>query len=285
MNRWDKAVMESCRAREVLGWRVKSGVGIWEPETLVLPASVVCAFSSRQGGVSGGPYTSLNLGLHVGDRPEDVVTNRRRFSEALGIDLESWVAGSQVHGKDVAVVGRKDRGRGALSQDTALPALDGLVTNEPGVWLTSYYADCVPLLFWDVHGRAVGVAHAGWRGTLAQVGLQVVVKMAEAFGSDPGEIHVLVGPAIGSCCYSVGEELADAFEKEFGREPLIRRQGRTYLDLKLANREYLVRGGIPPDQIYLSTLCTSCLPGVFFSHRRDKSPTGRMAAVIGLRKP
>jgi YfiH family protein len=277
--------MESCGAKEVLDWRVKSGVGIWQPKALMLPASVVCAFSSRQGGVSGGPYTSLNLGLHVGDRHEDVVTNRRRFSDALGIDCEGWVAGDQVHGKDVAVVGRKDRGRGALAQDTALPAVDGLVTNEPEVWLTCYYADCVPLLFWDVDGRAVGVAHAGWRGTLAQVGLQVVAKMVEAFGSDPTEIHVLVGPAIGSCCYSVGEELAGLFEKEFGGEPLTRKQGQTYLDLKLANREYLVRGGIPPDQIHVSRLCTSCLPGVFFSHRRDKSPTGRMAAVIGWRKP
>ena len=227
----------------------------------------------------------MNLGLLTDDDPELVVRNRKKFCEVVGIDPNSIVGTEQVHGDRVLKVTQAEKGHGALDKDSVIPGVDALMTNERGVSLTAYYADCVPLLFWDVHGRAVGVAHAGWRGTLAQVGLQVVVKMAEAFGSDPGEIHVLVGPAIGSCCYSVGEELADAFEKEFGREPLIRRQGRTYLDLKLANREYLVRGGIPPDQIYLSTLCTSCLPGVFFSHRRDKSPTGRMAAVIGLRKP
>ncbi|HHV93366.1 MAG TPA: peptidoglycan editing factor PgeF [Firmicutes bacterium] len=275
--------MESCR-EEVLQWRVSKNVGLCEPNNGVLPKSVVCAFSSRQGGVSTGAYTSLNLGLHVGDRPDNVVANRRRFASAIGIDLEGWVAGNQVHGKDVAVVGRKDRGRGAFSQDTSLAAVDALVTNEAGVWLTCYCADCVPLIFWDAQGTAVGVAHAGWRGTLAKVGLEVVAKMVGNFGCAPERIHVLIGPAVGSCCYSVSEELARLFEREFGSGPLTNREGQTFLDLKAANREYLVRGGIPPDQIYVSGLCTSCLPGIFFSHRRDKSPTGRMAAVIGLRE-
>ncbi|NLA57710.1 MAG: peptidoglycan editing factor PgeF [Firmicutes bacterium] len=276
--------MEGSNVRDILGWRVRRGLEIWQPEIAALPASVVCGFSGRQGGVSKGAYTSLNLGLHVGDQEEHVVENRRRFCEALDIDLEGWVAAEQVHGNDVAVVGRKDRGRGAFSRVTALPAVDGLVTKEAGVWLTCYYADCVPLIFWDTRGRAVGIAHAGWRGTLAQVGMRVVEAMVETFCLGPKDIHVLVGPAIGSCCYSVGEELAVLFEEKFGEKPLIRKEGRIHLDLKAANRESLVRGGIPPGQVYLSKLCTSCLPGVFFSHRRDKSPTGRMAAVIGLRE-
>ena len=271
-------------AGDVLRWRASSGVGVLVPGEEMLPPGVVCGFSTRQGGVSTGAYTSLNLGFHVGDREENVLTNRRRFSEAMGIDLQGWVAGQQVHGSDVAVVGRKDRGRGASSPGYGLPAVDGLVVKESGVWLTCYYADCVPLLFWDTQGNTVGIAHAGWRGTLAKVGLKAAAKMMEVSGASPDEIHVLVGPAIGSCCYSVGEELAGGFDKAFGRKLLTRREGRIYLDLKEANREYLIRGGVPPEQIYISGLCTSCLDRVFFSHRRDKSPTGRMAAVIGLRE-
>lgn len=278
--------MSECKPEtvEVLGFHLKNGVGYWEPKSVSLPDRVVCGISSRQGGISESPFSSLNLGLHVGDRPAHVLANRQRFSEALGIDPRHWVTAEQVHGCKVAVVGIEDRGRGALSLETAIPGVDGLVTSEPGVWLACYYADCVPLVFWDMRERSIGIAHAGWRGTLANIGSGVLEAMIGYLGSDLGDIHVLIGPAIGPCCYSVGQDVAEAFGKRFGQEQLSKADGRIYLDLKTANQQLLMESGIPPAHIYQSSLCTACQSDVFFSHRRDKSPTGRMAAIIGLRE-
>lgn len=269
---------------EVLRYQVHDGVGYWQPEGIPQPEGVVCAFSGRQGGVSEGPFGSLNLGLNVGDEPSHVLENRQRFSHALGVDLRHWVAAQQVHGCNVAEVSQKHRGLGAYSQETALHGIDGLVTVDAGVWLSCYYADCVPLVFWDSSGRAIGIAHAGWRGTLANIGVCVVRQMVSSFGCETQDLQVLIGPAIGACCYAVGEEVAIAFEKRLGQGPLSLRHGRSYLDLRAANRELMVEAGIPPDQIYVSNLCTACHPEAFFSHRRDGSPTGRMTAIIGMRE-
>ncbi|NMB12984.1 MAG: peptidoglycan editing factor PgeF [Firmicutes bacterium] len=271
-------------AAEVLDFQLSNGVGYWEPRGIPTPARLVCAFSSRKGGVSEGPFTSLNLGLHVGDQPDHVLANRQRFSKALGIDARHWVAAEQVHGCKLAVVGVEDRGRGALAQGSAIPGVDGLVTSEAGVWLACYYADCVPLAFWDIKQRGVGIAHAGWRGTLANIGSEVLEAMIRYLGSEPGDVHVLIGPAIGPCCYHVGEDVARAFGERFGQEPLSQREGRIYLDLRAANQQLLKESGVSPAQIHQSRLCTACQSGVFFSHRRDESPTGRMAAIIGLRE-
>lgn len=269
---------------EVLSYQLQKGVGYWQPQGIPQPAQVICAFSSRQGGISEGPFCSLNLGLHVGDEPNHVLENRQRFSHALGIDLSHWVAAQQVHGCNVAIVNQRHRGLGAYCQETALDDVDGLVTADAGVWLSCYYADCVPLIFWDSRGKAIGIAHAGWRGTLANIGFSVVRQMVGVLGCELQDIQVLIGPAIGACCYMVGEEVATAFHKRFGQEPLSQRQGRSYLDLRAANRELMVEAGIPPDQIYASNLCTACHPEAFFSHRRDGSPTGRMTAIVGLRE-
>jgi YfiH family protein len=269
---------------EVLSYQVHNGVGYWQPKGIPQPAGVVCAFSSRQGGISEGPFGPLNLGLHVGDEPGCVLENRQRFSRALGVDPRHWVAAQQVHGCNVAVVSQKHRGLGAYSQKTALCGTDGLVTAEAGVWLSCYYADCVPLVFWDSLRGAIGIAHAGWRGTLANIGVCVVRQMVSSFGCEAQDLQVLIGPAIGACCYVVGEEVAMAFEKRLGQGSLSHRHGRSYLDLRAANRELIVEAGIPPDQIHVSNLCTACHPEAFFSHRRDGSPTGRMTAIIGLRE-
>jgi len=259
-------------------------VGYWAPVDIPQPDRLVCAFSSRQGGISEGSFASLNLGLHVGDQLDRVLANRARFSQVLGMDLSHWITAEQVHGCHVAVVGREQRGLGAFSQDTAISRTDGLVTRDEGVWLVCHYADCVPLVFWDMRGRAVGVAHAGWRGTLASIGLATVEVMARHLGSEPKDLYVLIGPAIGVCCYSVGEDVAAVFRERFDGEFLCQYGDRVHLDLRAVNRELLIKGGIPPDQILVSRLCTACQPDLCFSHRRDKSPTGRMVGIVGLRE-
>lgn len=277
--------MNQCKQEEVLQFCMSdNGVGYFEPRGVTRPARVLCAFSSRLGGVSKGTFGSLNIGLHVGDREEHVLTNRQRLSDALGIDSSRWVAAQQVHGGNVVIVGQRERGRGSRSHETAMPAVDGLVTGEAGVWLTGYYADCVPLAFWDIQERAVGIAHSGWRGTLADVGSVVVREMVESLGCHLRDIHVLIGPAIGVCCYAVGEDLASVFSKRFGEKCLSPRRDHIYLDLRSANKRLLVDAGVPPDQIYVSNLCTACLCEAFYSYRRDESPTGRMVAIVGLRE-
>ena len=196
---------------DVLTYRGIDGVGFFELDAALSAPNLVCAFSTRVGGVSQGPFASLNLGMHVGDDSQTVLINRQRLSHALGISLDEWVTAEQVHGGAVAVVTDSHRGRGAFSKELAVPGVDGLVTNTPGTWLVCFYADCVPMVFWDIAKGVVGIAHAGWRGALTNIGGAVVRAMQERFGSPVGEIRALIGPAIGPCCYEVGEDEARSF--------------------------------------------------------------------------
>jgi uncharacterized protein, YfiH family len=238
-------------------------------------------FSGRAGGVSRGPYASLNLGLHVGDDPACVLENRRRLCRAAGIDPGSLVVGQQVHGAQVAVVTPRDRGRGAFSPDDAIPGVDALITDAPGVVLMALYADCVPVFIYDPKRRAVGLAHAGWKGTAAGIAGRTLAAMADAFGTRPEDCWAAIGPSIGPCCYEVGEDVAARFS---ALDPaLVREQGESRrLDLWAANEQQLVAAGVPPAQVTSARLCTRCLQETFFSHRAQGGRAGRMAAFIGV---
>lgn len=272
--------------QDVLSLQWKDGVGYLQPLPWEQDKRVVCGFSTRWGGISQGPYKELNLGSHVGDRLEAVQTNRRRFSQVLGISQSPWVTGQQVHGKKVMIVSRKEQIRVAAGKDTAIPGVDGLITAEPGLWLAAFFADCVPILLWDKKQQVVAVVHAGWRGTLLQVGKIAVAHMVKHLGCKPSHISAVIGPAIGSCCYEVGEDLAQTFLQLYrGREDIVsKREGTRYLDLKQANRVSLCETGLLPAHIHVTGLCTACRTDLFYSHRREGEPTGRMAAVIGLQE-
>ena len=179
------------------------------------------AFTTRLGGVSPTPYSSLNMAFHVGDQSVNVVENRARVCAALHMPPASLVAGEQVHGAQVRIVEAQDAGRGAGELETALPATDILVSATPGVALISFYADCVPLLLCDPVRRVIACAHAGWRGTLAQVGAVAVSVMSTHFGCAPIDVQVLMGPAIGPCCYVVSAQLAIDFQKAFGADVIL----------------------------------------------------------------
>lgn len=268
---------------DVLTYRLSGGVGLLELGEIYGPRDVVLAFSTRLGGVSQGPFGTLNLGMHVGDESLAVQENRWRFSHALGIKASDWVVGEQVHSNKVVTVTDEHRGKGALAQDTAIWGVDGLVTATPGLWLACFYADCVPMVFWDEKARVVGIAHGGWRGTLANVGGEVVKSMIRNFDCNPCNIHATIGPAIGPCCYGVGEDVAKEFRGRFLAGVVSQVDGGITLNLKEANRQQLVTSGLIDSQIHVSNLCTACNQRLFFSYRRDKSPTGRMVACVGLR--
>ncbi|ABO49245.1 protein of unknown function DUF152 [Desulforamulus reducens MI-1] len=247
---------------------------------------IIHGFTTRQGGVSKEPFDDLNMALHVEDNPAHVRANRKIACQALGIDSEQLVAAIQVHGKRVEVVGPEHRGRGALQYDTALPDADALITNSPGVPLSSYYADCVPILFYDPVKICVGLTHAGWRGTVQRIAAETVKRMSEVFGSIPGDILVGVGPSIGACCYQVDEPVQQRVASQFKQwQELLKPVGVGHwqLDLWETNRQVLLEVGVKPEHIVVAGLCTACHNDMFFSHRADKGKTGRMASLIMIK--
>jgi YfiH family protein len=242
--------------------------------------------STRTGGFSEFPYGSLNLGLHVGDDRDTVMKNRERLAEAVGIKLDQFTIAGQIHSGNVTVVTDKLRGSGSTDQETAIADTDAMVTDTPGICLMVLVADCVPMLFFDPARRAIGVAHAGWRGTLKSVGSNTVTTMEEAFGSSAGDIMVGIGPSIGPCCYRVGPEVISQVESVFpGKNDYIvneTKEGKGYLDLWKANMEGLLQTGIKRKNIEIAERCTCHEHNLFFSYRNQMGDTGRFAAGIML---
>lgn len=260
---------------------------------------LTAGFTTRIGGVSRGDYDSLNCGLHVADAPEDVVENRRRLAGALAVPFESCTYAEQVHGKEVQVVTRRQRGAGHDSREGALQDKDGFITNEPGVYLHALFADCVPLYFYDPVHKAVGLAHAGWKGTALEIAKAVTEAMSAAYGTKPRELKAAIGPSIGMCCYEVDDAVIVRMDKVIGEPglrykdeaigevpPLYTRKpnGKYNLNLQQINRQIMIKAGILPSNIEISGLCTSCRLDLFYSHRKNGGSTGRMAAWIGLRE-
>lgn len=244
-------------------------------------------FTTRMGGVSRGIYSTMNLSYTRGDDRAAVDENYRRIAGVLGCELEDIVCSDQTHTVNLRVAGRQDGGKGILVprdyQD-----IDGLLTNEPGLVLATFYADCVPLYFVDTKKRAVALAHSGWRGTVARMGRCVVEKMQEVYGTAPKDLVAAVGPSICQACYEVSEDVAEAFIREF-RKPGQERQilidkgnGKYQLDLWLANEIILQEAGIPAEQIQVTDLCTCHNSEYLFSHRASQGKRGNLGAFLGL---
>lgn len=241
-------------------------------------------FTTRLGGVSPEPY-GMNLGISGADAPENVRRNYERIAYAIGSFLGNLVVSAQVHGTEILRVGVLDRGKGVVFP-REMEAIDGLITDRSQVGLVTIHADCVPLFFLDPRRKAIGLAHAGWRGTVGKIGAKMIRRMQEDFGSDPADLLAAIGPSIGPCCFEVGEEVAKQFESVFmdHRAELIRpakSSGKFYVDLWEANRQTMLSEGVLPEHITVTDLCTACHSDVFHSHRKTKSP-GRMAAILEL---
>jgi polyphenol oxidase len=261
------------------------------------------AVTARSGGVSSGPYATLNLSLSVGDDPGHVLENRRRLAVAFGATPGDFVFGRQVHGAGVAVVAEADRGSGAQSLDDAIPGADALVTTSPGVVLAILTADCVPIVLHDPVAGVLACVHAGWRGTAAGVTAAAVAVLRE-LGSQPSDVVAGLGPAIAGDRYQVGPDVHEAVTAAFGAaaaEAFLRPDlrpgagsGRWLLDLPAANRHALREAGVPDAQIHASTIPTGTGTGPtgtgptgtgdFFSDRAAR-PCGRLALIARLREP
>lgn len=247
----------------------------------VLLAPAPHCFSTRLGGVSTGSLASLNLGIHRGDRPGNVWENYRILGKALGFDPRQTVFTRQTHTDLVARVGRENRGEGLIYP--VIPERDGLLTDEPGVVLTIFTADCTPILFYDPVRRAVGGAHAGWRGTAAGIAARTVEAMTREYGCDPRNIRVAIGPCIGRCCFETDRDVPDAMRNALGgeAEEAITGAGPKYhVDLKKLNELWLRRAGV--EQIDVCPDCTACQPDRYWSHRVTRGNRGSLAALIQL---
>ncbi|MBI5880235.1 MAG: peptidoglycan editing factor PgeF [Chloroflexi bacterium] len=231
---------------------------------------------TRHGGVSPAPWASLNLSRATGDSASNVAENQRRLAAALGFHPRDAVTSSQVHGNTVRRAGRDARGG-------RLPDCDALISNEPGVLLLQRHADCPPVVLYDPVRRAIGLAHSGWRGTLANIAGELVQAMQEEYGSNPADMVAGIGPAIGACCYHVGNEVSQSFVDRYAHGHAwveARADGRAYLNLAHAIEAQLREAGVRA--IEQAELCTACHVDDFYSARAENRLNGCFGSAIAL---
>ena len=235
-------------------------------------------FTTRLGGVSTGHLASLNIGMHRGDDPENVAKNYKILANALSFDTQNLVLTRQTHSDIVRAVTKTDA---AGLDHSAYPECDALITNDPGTALVVFTADCTPILLHDPITGAVGAAHAGWRGTAANIAGKTVEAMVRAYGCDPANIHAAIGPNIAQCCFACDADVPDAMTDALGdtaREWIERREDKYYVNLKAINAQFLRNSGVT--HIEISTECTMCSCHRFWSHRVTKGNRGSQGAII-----
>jgi len=240
--------------------------------------NIVQGIFTRLGGVSKAPYQSLNLSLAVGDSAQAVEKNHQLMYQAVSVDPIHTSTCHLVHGVQVLMVTQ-------ANQQPMMGYADGLITTTPNIYLTMRFADCVPLLFVDPVQQVVGVAHAGWRGTMQQMATVMVETLVD-LGCQPKNIIAIIGPSIGPCCYEVGTEVIETAQQTLPKANQLFQRHQTnnaHFDLWLANRQQLEAANV--GTIISTNLCTACHTDKFFSHRAEQGHTGRFGVIIGLRLP
>lgn len=242
-------------------------------------------FTSRKKGVSKENYKSLNLGLHTQDKNANVIKNRKLVAKKLKLNFSSFTTAEQIHSNNVYVVKENDSGKGSLDYNNSLKNIDALITNSSNIVLFSYYADCVPLYFFDPQNKVIALAHAGWKGTLTKIALKVLKKMKLNFSTKIDNCLVAIGPAISKKNYEVDKNLIKKFDKEFKNISNFvaqKSENKYLLDLKSLNENMLLETGVSKENLIKSKHCTYEDNENFFSYRRDNGKTGRMASIISL---
>lgn len=232
--------------------------------------NIIAAESTRYGGVSSSPYSSLNLGLYTKDDPVNVAENRARFFGTLGFE-EAQVAGAfQVHKDEILNV----------QQAGQFEGYDALISNKHQLFLTVTIADCTPILIYDSFQNAIAAIHAGWRGTVAQIGPKTIREMGKHFGTKAKDCFAYIGTCIDECSFEVDADVADHFQAPFKRWD--EQREKFFVDLKQTNYNQLTNIGLPAEQIELSSYSTFRNNEAYFSYRKEGGKTGRMLAVIGI---
>lgn len=235
-------------------------------------------FTTKLGGVSTGVMAGMNIAIKLDETEENVTKNFEILGDALGFAISDLVLTRQIHSDIVRTVTRKDC-NGCFHRN--YPECDALITNDPGVALTVFTADCTPLLFYDPVTGAVGAAHAGWKGTAQNIGAKTVEAMCREFGCDPANIRVAIGPNVGFCHFETDADVPEAMIAAYGEEvnEFIRPRGsKFYLELKAINALSVKRAGVR--HIEISEDCTMCRPDRYWSHRITGERRGSQGAII-----
>lgn len=235
---------------------------------------LIAVESNRKGGVSKAPFSSLNLGLHTEDTPESVTQNRKLFFDNLGIKMSRVTQSYQVHKDKILKVTRSKVYEG----------YDALITENSNTFLSVTVADCTPILIYDAKNKAVAAVHAGWKGTVLDITAKTIQRMREEFKTNPKDCYVYVGTCIDENSFEVGEDVAAMFTYDLKRLDKSGRKPKFYVDLKKANVTQLLKCGVPENQIEVSSFSTVLDNDTYFSHRKEKGKTGRMIALIGVKK-
>ncbi len=243
-------------------------------------------FSTRLGGVSKEHLFSMNLSYSRGDEPANVDENYRRIAAAIGFSEKDLVFSDQTHTNNVRKVTSEDRGKG-ITRVRDYTDVDGMITNEPGLVLATFYADCVPLYFIDPVHKAIGLSHSGWRGTVQKIGKVTVQKMTQEYGTDPSDIIAAIGPSICQDCYEVSADVIEEFQKVFEEKDwdalFYKKENEKYqLNLWEANHKIMLEAGILDEHISITDICTCCNPDLLYSHRASHGKRGNLAAFLGI---
>lgn len=264
-----------------------NGVRYLQFPALLKPEICRHLFSTRIGGVSEGDLGSMNLSYTRGDKKENVDENFRRIAGILGCKPDDFVLSDQTHTTNVRVVTDKDRGKGII-KERDYKDVDGLITNVPGIVLSTFYADCVPLYFLDPVKKAIGLSHSGWRGTVNKMGKVTVEKMIEEYGCNPKDMIAVIGPSICVDCYEVSmdvaEEFLDVFQNADNLDKIVikKNEEKAMLDLWQANLAVLLEAGMLRENISLPDICTACNKEFLFSHRASDGKRGNLGAFLML---
>lgn len=261
---------------------VRDGVAYYAVSFLERTGLVRAAFTTRLGGASTGETATMNFGTKRRDTIENIRENYRRICRAAGFPEDGLAVSRQVHGTVIQEVTDDDIGHGVFDGRESIEA-DGLMTDRRGVALVKHSADCVPVYILDTGTPAIAMVHAGWRGTVERIAAEALRRMAEVYGTNPQDCLAAIGPSIGPCCFEVGADVAEQFEKRFPGQGIVNiREGGLYVDLWRCNCLALTEAGVPEGNVAVSQLCTACDIKTFFSHRREKGKTGVMAGILEL---
>lgn len=277
----EKEILTECICRTRTGEEVL----LLEYPLLLRTGIVTHCFTTRKGGISRGIYASMNLSFTRGDEEAAVRENYRRLSEIMNVPAERFVFTDQTHTTNVRKVTAEDAGCGMI-KERSYSDVDGLVTDVPGLMLSTFYADCVPLYFVDPVHRAIGLSHSGWKGTAGRMGKVTIEVMEREYGTRASDLICAIGPSICRDCYEVSGDVAEVFRKEFaGREAEIlysKGNGKYQLDLWKANEIILMDAGVKREHIAVTNICTCCNPDVLFSHRASQGKRGNLGAFLCL---
>jgi len=258
--------------------QVKNNIKLLQFNNLSRFGEIIHYSSTRVGGVSSDHLSELNLGYTVNDNPKNVTHNLELLANTMGFEKSQMVSPKQTHSKNIGIV---------KSQNDIFPDTDALISNIPDICIFIRTADCVPILLFDPVQKAVAAIHSGWKSTVQKISKHTIYLMIKEYGTKPEDIIAGIGPSIGPEVYEVGPEVIEAFQKLFGTNHVIRpitNSDKGYLDLWIANKQILINAGVQEKNIEIAEMCTYSNPDLFYSARRDKNKTGRLASGIMIKQ-